>query len=152
MKQSLTKLVDVILQKLQERPDNPISETGIRTWLARQGYAKRDIDAAIKLVEPRFRASLHILEGGPGRLRQLSEYERLKLSHEARNALVRLELYELIDPLEREILLERLDQFEGEVSLADLDYLLSWIVCASRDVEHQQTIYNVLDGDGPTLH
>jgi len=33
-----------------------------------------------------------------------------------------------------------------------LDYLLSWVVCGGRDVESQQTIFSVLEGDGGTLH
>ena len=152
MKQSLTKLVNVILQRIQDQPETRLSESGIRTWLVRQGYAKRDIDAAIKMMRPRFASLPHIREGGPGRIRHLSDYERYKLSDGARNALVRLELYELIDPSERELLLERLDQFEGEIGVSELDYLLSWLILPGRDVEYQQTIYNILDGNDLTLH
>ena len=52
MKQSLTKLVDVILQKLAEHPEGSAPEPGLRTWLLREGYTKPDIDAAFKMVEP----------------------------------------------------------------------------------------------------
>lgn len=152
MKQTLVELVDVILQKLGERPNALPSESGIRTWLAREGYAKRDIDAALKLVRPRFSSLPHVLERGPGSVRQLSAFEEFKLSAEARDALVRLELYELLDPVERELILERLDQFEGEVGLEELDYLVSWVACANRDVEYQRTVYNVLEDKGETLH
>lgn len=151
MKQSLTKLVDVILQKLAEQPDTASTEPGLRSWLKRQGYATRDIDAALKMVDPDFvRATGG--ESGPGKVRQLSAYESYRLSPEARDALVRLELYELIDPYEREMLLERLDQFEGVVGLHDLDFLLHWLVCPTRDVEYQQTIFSVLDGPRGTVH
>jgi uncharacterized protein Smg (DUF494 family) len=152
MKQTLLELVDVILRRIDEQPHNLPSESGIRAWLARLGYAKRDIDAAMKLVRPRFQGVPYVLEHGPGKLRQLSDFEAIKMSPEARNALVRLELYELLDPMEREAILERLDQFEGEVGLAELDYLVSWVLSGRRDYEYQQTVYNVLEGKGETLH
>ena len=151
MKQSLTKLVDVILQKLAEHPEGGSVEPGLRTWLLHEGYAKPDIDAALKMVEPAF---VLRREGtyGPGTVRQLSDYETYRMSPEARDALARLELYELIDPHEREMLLERLDQFDGVVSQHDLDFLLHWLVYPTRDVEHQQTIFNVLDDRRGTVH
>jgi uncharacterized protein Smg (DUF494 family) len=150
MKQSISQLVNVILEKLAEQPGTP-NEGGIRTWLLRQGYAQRDIDVALKMVGrragvPAFNAKRAI---GP---RHLSDYEALRLSPEAQAALLRLELYELIEPSEREAMLERMDQFEGQVGLTDLEYLLSWIVCPTRDVETQQTIYAVLDGKTGRAH
>ncbi|MCH8204542.1 MAG: DUF494 family protein [Candidatus Hydrogenedentes bacterium] len=151
MKQSVTKLVDVILQKLAEHPEGGSVAPGLRTWLLRQGYAKPDIDAALKMVEPAA-GSARGHRSGPGSIRQLSDYESYRLSPEARDALARLEIYEMIDPHEREMLLERLDQFEGVVGLHDLDFLLHWLVCPTRDVEHQQTIFNVLDGHRGTVH
>ncbi len=151
MKQSLTKLVDVILQKLAERPEGSAPEHGLRTWLLREGYTKPDIDAAFKMVEPPI-GSARDRTSSPAALRQLSDYESYRLSPEARDALTRLDLYELLDPHEREMLLERLDQFEGVVGKRDLDFLLHWLVCPTRDVEHQQTIFNVLDGNRSTIH
>ena len=150
MKPSLNKLVDVILQKLEEQPDSGSSVSGIRSWLLRQGYARRDIDAALRLVDPRMGRD-RATDARP-KIRQLSAYEAYRLSEEARDALTRLELYDLIDPYEREALLERLDQFEGEVSLHDLDFLVNSLICPTRDVEHQQTIFNVLDNKRGTVH
>jgi uncharacterized protein Smg (DUF494 family) len=152
MKQSLLELVDVILQKIQDRSGDLPSEKGIRTWLVLEGYAKGDIDAAMKLVGPRFSSASPVRERGPGQVRLLSPYEAYKLTPEARDALVRLELYDVIDTSEREYILERLDQFEGTVGLSELDYLVSWIVCANRDVESQQTIFNVMEGNTQTRH
>ena len=152
MKKSLLELVDVVLQRLQEPQDSQPSESGIRSWLVRQGYAKRDIDAALKMVGPRFARAPHVVEGGPGRIRHLMVYEKYKLTEPARAALVRLELFELISPQEREMILERLDHFDGEIGLTELDYLVSWVLAGSRDVEYQQTVYNVLEGERHTLH
>jgi uncharacterized protein Smg (DUF494 family) len=151
MKHSLTKLVDVILRRIQENPEATPSEKGLRTWLARQGYDKRDIDAAMKLVVPRF-AGAPMNEQPHMTVRMLSAYEEYKLSIEARNALVRLEVYGLLSPYEREMVLDYLNHYEGEVGLEELDYLLSWMVCSNRDVEFQQTFYNVFEGKGDTVH
>lgn len=146
------KLVDVVIQKLQELPEGSFSESRIRNWLSKKGYSRRDIDAAIQAVRPRYAFAHDIVHAVPGSPRQLSRYEAFKLTLEARNTLARLDLYELIDPSEREMILERLDQFEGQVGMDELEYLVSWIVCSTRDTEHQQTIFSVLDGKNRTLH
>jgi uncharacterized protein Smg (DUF494 family) len=153
MKPQLAELVNVILRRLEERPGAYLSETGMRSWLARQGYNKRDIDTAIKLVWPRISMMMApVPERQPGSVRQLSSYESFKLTAEARDALTRLELFELIEPYEREMLLERLGQFDGELGMDDLDYLLSWVLYSTRDVETQQTICNVFEGSHNALH
>ena len=152
MKQSLIKLVDVILRRLEEQPDDRPSENGLRAWLKHEGYNKRDIDAAMKLVRPRFASSRHVESSRPGTIRMLSSEESRKLTPEARDALARLELYDLIAPFERELVLERIDQFEGRVGPEELEYLLSWVVYGTRDFESQHTIYNVLEGETDTLH
>jgi hypothetical protein len=140
MKQSLSKLVDVILRKLAEQPGDSPNEHGIRTWLLREGYAQRGIGP----VEP----SASRL----GKIRHLSDYEEFRLLPETRAALARLEMYELIEPHEREAMLERLDQFEGPITPADLEYLVNWVVFPTRDVETQHTIYRVLDGRAGAGH
>ena len=152
MKQALTELIDVILQRLEEHPDAPPTEHGIRSWLTGQGYNKRDIDAAIRLVGAQFHEPVARENRALGVVRQLSTIEAHKLSIEARDALARLELYELIDPYERELILERVAQMEGTVSLEDLEYLLSWFLVGTRDVESQQTLFQVFAGRGGTLH
>ena len=152
MKQLVTKLVDVILKRLEEQPDSVPTENGIRSWLTGQGYKKRDIDAAIKLVAPRFLSVTRENALSRVPVRTLSLLEEYKLLPEARDALVRLDMYGLIDPYEREMILDRLNHFDGLVGLDELDYLLSWVVCGGRDVESQQTIFGVLEGDSNTLH
>jgi len=157
MKNSLVELVNVIVRRIQEHPDAPPSEKVLRSWLTRQGYAKRDIDAAIKLVRPRTGC-----EGGKSAkgetgsscksVRVLSVHEEYKLTPDARNALTRLELSGMIDSYEREMIMDYLDHFEGEVGLEEMDYLLSWMVCSGRDVESQQAFFNILEGKGETRH
>jgi len=152
MKQSLTKLVDVVLKQIDEHPDKTPTENGIRSWLAGQGYKKRDIDAVIKLVGRRISQVPQVDNAYPRPGRTLSLLEEYKLSGAARDALARLDLYGLIDPMEREMILDRLDHFEGEVGLDELDYLISWVVCGGRDFESQQTIYGVMEGEEEVFH
>jgi len=160
MKNSLVELVDAIIRHIMERPDAPPSEKGLRSWLTRQGYAKRDIDAALKLAWSRCskilekNAERSPKEIGPScpSVRVLSIQEEYKLTPEARNALTRLELSGMISPYEREMILDYLGHFDGEVGLEEIDYLLSWMVCGGQDVESQQTLFNILEGKGETRH
>ena len=66
MKQSLIELVDVILRRIQEQPERAKSESGLRKWLAGQGYKKRDIDAAMKLVGARIAPEQMAHQSQPG--------------------------------------------------------------------------------------
>ena len=79
MKQTLTEVVAAALRRIQELPEKPLSERTLRAWLVRQGYAKGDIDAAMKLVGPRFRASRAAADRQPGPVRSLSLHEEYKL-------------------------------------------------------------------------
>ena len=151
MKSSLVELVDVIVRRLREHPEARPTEKGLRSWLRRQGYNKRDIDAAMKLVGPQ--VATGDFQGNPGTsVRLFSAYEEYKLTPEARQALTRLEVYGLLDTFEREMILDYLNHCEGSVDVDELDYLLAWMVCSNRDVEFQQTFYSVFEGKGDTLH
>ncbi len=152
MKESLIELVDVILKRIQEQPEWARSESGLRKWLVGQGYKKRDIDAAMKLVGARIVPYNVIHQSQRAPVRALAEIEFHKMTPEARDALSRLEFYSLISPQERETILENVVQFDGRVGLDELDYLLSWIVCGNRDFESQQTIYSVMEGQADTFH
>lgn len=152
MKPVLAELVNVILQRVAENGDVTPSVDGMRSWLMQQGYRKSDIEAAFKKLRPRLNAENAAVPRTPGSVRHLSAYEACKLTPEARDALARLELYELIQPHELEMLLDRLGQYEGEVGMEDLDYLLAWLTCSARDVESQQTIYHVFEGNRQALH
>ncbi len=154
MKHSVTDIVDVILRRLQEHPEALPSEKGLRSWLSRQGYNKREIDAAIKLVKPGFPSVPHPMTPTQSQssVRLLSILEEYKLTPEARNVLARLELYGLLDPYDREMILDYLNHMDGEVGLDELDYLLSWMVCSGRDVAYQQTLFDVFEGKKDTKH
>lgn len=152
MKQSLTKLVDVILRRMEELPEAAPSEKGLRLWLSGQGYNKKDIDAAMKIVRPRFEQLPGVLNRNMTTVRLFSIDEEYKLSAEARKTLTRLELYGLLNPNDLEMVLEYLNRYEGEVGQAELDYVLSWLVCSNRDIEFQQTFFNVFEGKEDILH
>ncbi len=152
MKQSVVKAVNAILRQMEETPDVLCTESNVRSWLATQGYNKRDIDAAMKLVATRLAVPVPVADARPRGLRQFALYEHARLSQEARSALTRLEVHDLLDPMEREMIIERLLQYDGEVDMDALDYLLSSVFGAMRNVEAQNTMYNTLEGYGPTLH
>ena len=149
MKTSLTELISVIRQRLQSKPESKLNDPGLRRWLSRKGYSTRDIDAALNIMQ--------LLIGAPerrrpGAVRQLAFHEALKLSPEVREALSRLDLYEMLDPFTRELVIDRLSQMEGEVNMEDLDFALSWAFAPARDVETIQTLYTIFDGASETIH
>lgn len=150
MKPPITKLVDKIIRKLQESGGDLPSKAGIRTWLTRQGYASKDVDAAIEVVGTDWGDSKSA--DTPLQTRVLSAYESYFLSAEALAALTRLEMYGMISPTERELILDKLDQFDGEMDMAALEYLISTQICAGYDIAHQQMIYQVLDGRTDMFH
>ncbi|GMW02140.1 MAG: hypothetical protein AMXMBFR84_32760 [Candidatus Hydrogenedentota bacterium] len=153
MKQSLVKIIDVILKRLEEHsPESLPSETGLRSWLVRQGYKKPDIDAAMRFVATHLRTRPKVRSYQPQPARQLSALEEYKLTPEARDGLARLEHYGLIDAAEREMLLDRLDHFEGEIGMGELDYLVAWLICSTRDYESQQTILSVMENQDMVFH
>jgi uncharacterized protein Smg (DUF494 family) len=151
MKQTLMKLVDEILQRMDEHPDAPVSETGIRRWLTQQGYKKSDIDDALRLLRPRVTQQPSI-EQCRSSYRVLTDYERAKLRPEARDALARLERYELIHGYEREMILDRLSHFDATVGLDELDYLLQWVVSSTRDYESQRVLFDTMDSSPKNFH
>lgn len=149
MKTSLTELISVIQQRLESTPNARLTDPGLRRWLTQKGYSKRDIDTAFTAL---LKARGQMLHRSPGNVRQLAWHESIKLSQEVREALARFDMYEMLDPLTREIILERLSQFEGEAGMEELDYALSWAFAPSRDVETIQTLYTILDGASETIH
>jgi uncharacterized protein Smg (DUF494 family) len=150
MKQSVTKIVDKIIQKLQKSTKEVHSEAGLRSWLKKEGFPQKDVEAALSVIKPQLIMRTEN-EVAP-QMRVLSPYESFFLSDEAKAALARLEIYGIIGSEEREIILERLDQFDGELDLAALEYLVSTYVCSGLDVAHQQMIYQVLDGKTNIYH
>ena len=149
MSQRLTELVDAIVRMLADHPDSRVSESTVRSWLKGQGYAKRDIDAAMKLARPQLTRKHN---EAVCTTRPLSLYEQHKLAPTTRDALARLEGCGLITPDERELVLEHLCHMDGPVGIEELDYLLNWLICSTRDVEYRQTLANVLDNHGGGLH
>lgn len=149
MKTSLMELIDVIQQRLQARPEARLNDPGLRRWLTRKGYTNLEIDSAFRALS---HAPAMPERRAPGNVRQLAQHEAHKLSPEVREALARLDMYEMLDPFTREVVLERLTQFEGEAGMEELDYALSWAYAPTRDVETLQTLYTIFDGNGETVH
>ena len=123
----------------------------MRSLLQLQGHNHNDIDFAIKIVndylsmKPTY--SEKILS-----LRQLAFFESTKISEEVLQTITRLELFDLLEPFEREMLLERFLHSEGQADMEALDYALSFIVGTMRNAEVQQTMMTVFEGYEPTYH
>jgi len=152
MKPPLNKIVDAFIRQVQDHPDTAPSPGSLKRWLLRAGYSKGDIDAAMKLVDHQMSLARPQTHRGPGSIRHLLPFEEHKLSLEARDALARLEIYMLIEPWEREMILEQAMHHDGEVSMDDLEYILQNTLYTARDVETQQTIEAVFSGVTDTLH
>ena len=153
MKSSLLEVIDMVLQRLEGSVQTAENESSIRVWLAGKGYSRRDIDAAMRIVFPQggeAAAPRGISTAAP--MRQLAQYEFSRITPEARSALARLDMHGLIEPREREFLIERLMQMEGDIDLDTLDFVLSTVFCTTRNAESQSTLLSTMEGYGPTLH
>ncbi len=151
MKVSIAKLVDVILAHVAASRDKIPSEKSMRTLLRRQGYNKCDIDSAFEIINTHLVQKPTYYMQSPA-VRQLAFYESNKISLEAQHAMTRLELMGLLEPFEREILLERFIHSEGQADMESLDFALSYMVGTARNAEAQQTMMSVFEGYSPTLH
>jgi uncharacterized protein Smg (DUF494 family) len=139
MNKTVRELVFMVLRRLDEPGTPALTETSVRSWLTHEGFKRRDIDAVLKIVSRCLPKHRKPEEGHLRRVRCLAPYEDMKLSTEARNALMRLDALEILDMFDREILMDRLTQVDGEVGLDELDMVLA-SVCGYRDVVSQQTI------------
>ncbi len=144
MKQAIHEIIDAIIEQVNHHPKGPSMESHLRNWLVDKGFNLSDVNTALLYMRQHLQKVNANHRYEPGLVRHLSAYESHKISNVAQTALARLEMYELIDPLERELLIERLLQMDCDTSIEELDILLAWLLYATRDVESQQTIYNVI--------
>jgi len=150
MKTSITELISVILQHLEAKPGRRLSDPVLREWLSKKGYSRVEIDKALHAITAS--AGDRPEQRGPGAVRHLTKWEAMRMRPEVRAALARLDLYEMLDPFTRELVLERLWQLEGEITMEDLDATLSWALTPNHDCETLQSVYTVFDGASETLH
>lgn len=151
MKVSIAKLVNVILERMATTRGKVPTEKAMRTFLLRQGYNRNDIDSAIEIINTHL-AHKPVYSTLAPPVRQLAFYESTKITMEVHQAMIRLELMGLLDPFEREVLLERFIHSEGQADMESLDFALSYIVGTARNAETQQTMLTVFEGYSPTLH
>jgi len=154
MKPQVNEIIDVIREKIADKPGSAPTPQALKRWLSQQGYSRNDIDAAMGMLKAAHETQQqpYVAVEPVRACRSFTAQETSKLTTEAREALQRLELYALVSLPELEAILDRLGQFDGEVGLEELDYLVSWIVCGNRDAQSQDIIYNVLEKTPNTLH
>ncbi len=151
MKASVAELVTVILEKLDTVSEKPPTEKAMRSFLIEQGYNRRDIDSAFKMINTHLSEKPILQETAPA-IRQLAFFESTKVQTDVHQAMTRLELMGLLEPLEREMLIERFVHSEGQADMEALDFALSYIIGAGRNIESQQAMLAVFDGYSPTMH
>ncbi len=151
MKASIAELVSVILEQLNTVNGPSPTETTVRSRLLEKGYKRKDIDSAFQLVNTRLKEPIVVRDYRPA-LRQLAFFESNKVHSDVYHAMTRLDLMGLLEPLEREMLLERFIHAEGQADMEALDFALSYVIGAARNAETQQAMLTVFEGYSPTLH
>lgn len=151
MKVSVAKLVNVILERMAFSNDKPPSEKAMRSYLLQEGYKRCDIDTALELISTHL-AERPVYKTEAPAIRQLAFYEAAKIHQDVHHAMTRLEIMGLLDPFEREFLLERFIHTEGQADMEALDFALSYVIGAARNVEAQQALLSVFEGFSPTYH
>ncbi|HDP34589.1 MAG TPA: DUF494 family protein [Candidatus Hydrogenedentes bacterium] len=151
MKISVAELVNVILEQMDDTTGKAPTEKAMRSRLIKQGYKRRDIDSAFKLINTHL-AERPVLQEAMPSLRHLAFFESAKVQSDVLQAMTRLELMGLLEPYEREMLLERFIHSEGQADMEALDFALSYVIGTGRNAEAQQVMLNVFEGFSPTVH
>jgi uncharacterized protein Smg (DUF494 family) len=151
MKISVAELVNVILEQMSGTTEKPFTEKAMRSRLIKQGYKRSDIDSAFKLINTHLSEKPVLNETTPS-IRHLAYYESNKIQTDVHHAMTRLELMGMLEPYEREMLLERFIHSEGQADMEALDFALSYIIGTGRNAEFQQAMLSIFEGFSPTLH
>lgn len=151
MKISVAELVSVILEQMDAAGEKPFPEKTVRSRLIKQGYNRRDIDSAFKLINTHLSEKPVLNETMPS-IRHLAFFESTKVQQDVHHAMTRLELMGLLEPYEREMLLERFIHSEGQADMEALDFALSYIIGTGRNAESQQAMLSIFEGFSPTIH
>jgi uncharacterized protein Smg (DUF494 family) len=151
MKTSVAELVNAILEQMDAANDKPPTEKTVRSRLIKKGYNRRDIDSAFKLINTHLTEKPVMNEVMPS-IRHLAFFESTKIQPDVHQAMTRLELMGLLEPYEREMLLERFIHSEGQADMEALDFALSYIIGTGRNAEFQQAMLSIFEGFSPTLH
>lgn len=151
MKATVQNLVYMILLRLAASNGSlPLGE-GLRAELEEAGYNGSDIEVAIEYVSDRVKDHQSFDPAFPAR-RHLNYFESLKINSDVLETLIKLEQMGLIEPIEREVLLEGFQQTDGRADLDELDFALSIMISPKRNNEAQNALMTVSDGYIPTYH
>jgi uncharacterized protein Smg (DUF494 family) len=151
MKSTVQNLVYVILMRLASSNGTVSLGEGLRSELQTAGYLDTDIEVAFAYLAERINGSKSVEASFPAR-RHLNFFEALKVNMEVLETLFKLEQMGLIDPMEREVLIEGFQHGDGPADIEDLEYALTVIIGPKRNNEAQNTLMAVSDGYIPTYH
>ena len=155
MQHRLGKLLESIIEEIADSPDVSAHNDQIRQRLAKKGYKKTEIDAALRMVHAASAplVSEHEPAGHKGdaterpRLvyRVLSAWERAKLTSDGHQELLRLDRTGLLLPDERESVIDRVMEVEGTVDGNEIRALVAWTILPSRDVGRHRILLELID-------
>ncbi|NLN93946.1 MAG: DUF494 domain-containing protein [Candidatus Hydrogenedens sp.] len=151
MKTAVQNLVYMILLRMAASNGSLSLGDGLRLELEEAGYNGSDIEIAFEYVSGRIKDQQSYDPAFPSR-RHLNYFESLKINPDVLETLIKLEQMGLIEPIEREVLLEGFQHAEGQADLDDLDYALSVMIGPKRNNEAQNALMTVSDGYIPTYH
>jgi len=155
MQHRLGKLLESIIEEIADSPDVSVHNDQIRQRLAKKGYRKTEIDAALRMVHA---ASAPVVsdrdpaehkraatERPRSVYRVLSPWERAKLTPDGHQELLRLDRTGLLLPKERESVLDRVMEVEGRVDEHEIRALVAWTILPSRDVSRHRILLELID-------
>ena len=151
MKTAVQNLVYMILLRMAASNGSLSLGDGLRLELEEAGYNGSDIEIAFEYVSGRIKDQQSYAPAFPSR-RQLNYFESLKINPDVLETLIKVEQMGLIEPIEREVLLEGCQHAVGQADLDDLDYALSVMIGPKRNNEAQNALMTVSDGYIPTYH
>lgn len=168
MRQRLGELLQFIMQEIAESPGQPDQSEKIRHLLSSKGYERAEIDTALQMIKAGTSLRANV-DTGPiapqdkvdrnGRPRQshrvLASWERSKLTMDAQELLLWLELEGFLWPEEREEAISRCMDIEGMVDEDELMAVVVWSVLPYGDPRRHQILLEVgddMDGGETTVH
>jgi len=155
MQHRLGKLLESIMKEIADSADVSVHNDQIRQRLAKRGYKKTDIEAALRMVhavsapavtdrDPAERKRTATERSRPV-YRVLSPWERTKLTRDGHQELLRLDRTGLLQPDERESVLDRVMEVEGTVDGHEIRALVAWTILPSRHISRHRILLDLID-------
>ncbi|HNZ48403.1 MAG TPA: DUF494 family protein [Candidatus Hydrogenedentes bacterium] len=151
MKNDVQNLVTIIMQRIAASNGAVSVGDVLRAELQKDGFKEKDINVAFEFVSSGMQGKMSFDLKFPAR-RHLNVFESFKIQEEVMETISKLEQMGLLDPMEREALLENIQHSDGRADKDDLEYALSVMLAPKRNSEAQNALLTVSEGYTPTFH